>query len=48
MRFIGAAEVLGETRVLLPAATTLMGEPRSLAAVPFVVLCLVGYVTYTH
>ncbi len=40
---------LGLTVVMIGAtATTLMGEPKSLAALPFVVLCLVAYVAYAR
>jgi len=28
--------------------TTAMGEPKTLVALPFVVLCLVGYVAWTQ
>ena len=40
---------LGLTVIMIGAtATTLMGEPKTLAAFPFVVLCHVSYVAYAR
>ncbi len=40
---------LGLTAIMIGGtAITLMGEPRALAIIPFVVLCLVSYVAYVH